>query len=42
MKSRRPFGGFSADAMSETLLKYGAGEIDWRPQETLPEDFYAA
>ena len=32
------------DAMTETLLQYKgaeAGEIDWRPTETLPEDFYA-
>jgi hypothetical protein len=32
------------DAMSETFLKYKgaeAGEIDWRPTETIPEDFYA-
>jgi uncharacterized protein YjbI with pentapeptide repeats len=30
--------------VSETLLKYKgaqAGEIDWRPTETIPEDFYA-
>jgi hypothetical protein len=30
--------------VSDTLLKYKgaqAGEIDWRPTETLPEDFYA-
>ncbi|VTR97771.1 Uncharacterized protein OS=Cystobacter violaceus Cb vi76 GN=Q664_20155 PE=4 SV=1: Pentapeptide: Pentapeptide_4: Pentapeptide: Pentapeptide: Pentapeptide: Pentapeptide [Gemmata massiliana] len=32
------------DALSETFLKYKsaeAGEIDWRPTETVPEDFYA-
>jgi hypothetical protein len=32
------------DEMSEAFLKYKgaeAGEIDWRPTETLPEDFYA-
>jgi uncharacterized protein YjbI with pentapeptide repeats len=32
------------DAMTEVLLKYKgaeAGEIDWRPVETLPEDYYA-
>jgi uncharacterized protein YjbI with pentapeptide repeats len=31
-------------AMSETFLKYKgaeAGEIDWRPTETIPEDYYA-
>ena len=32
------------DAMAETLLKYKgaeAGEVDWRPTETVPEDYYA-
>jgi hypothetical protein len=32
------------DAMAETLLRYKgaeAGEVDWRPTETIPEDFYA-
>ena len=32
------------DAMSETLLRYKgaeAGEVDWRPMETIPEDYYA-
>lgn len=32
------------DAMSAILLRYKgaeAGEIDWRPTETVPEDFYA-
>ena len=32
------------DVMSETLIRYKgaqAGEIDWRPTETIPEDFYA-
>ena len=32
------------NGMSETFLKYKgaeAGEIDWRPTETIPEDFYA-
>jgi hypothetical protein len=32
------------DAMSETFLKYKgaeAGEVDWRPTETIPEDYYA-
>jgi uncharacterized protein YjbI with pentapeptide repeats len=31
------------DVMSEPLLRYQAaqhGEIDWRPTETIPEDFY--
>jgi uncharacterized protein YjbI with pentapeptide repeats len=32
------------DLMSETFLRYKgaeAGEIDWRPTETIPEDYYA-
>lgn len=32
------------DIMSETFLRYKgaeAGEIDWRPTETIPEDYYA-
>jgi uncharacterized protein YjbI with pentapeptide repeats len=32
------------DAMSQTLLRYKgaeAGEVDWRPTETIPEDYYA-
>lgn len=32
------------DVMSEVLLKYKgaeAGEVDWRPIETIPEDYYA-
>jgi hypothetical protein len=32
------------EQVSDTLLKYkgaAAGEIDWRPTETIPEDFYA-
>lgn len=32
------------DKMGETFLKYKgaeAGEIDWRPTETTPEDYYA-
>jgi hypothetical protein len=35
---------FDKDALGETFLKYKgaeAGEIDWRPTETIPEDFYA-
>ena len=30
--------------MTETLLRFKgaeAGEVDWRPTETIPEDFYA-
>jgi hypothetical protein len=32
------------DAMAATFLRYKgvqAGEVDWRPTETIPEDFYA-
>jgi len=32
------------DAISETFLRYKgaeAGEVDWRPTETIPEDYYA-
>ena len=32
------------DLAAETFLQYKgaqAGEIDWRPTETIPEDFYA-
>ena len=32
------------DEIGDTLLRYKgaqAGEIDWRPTETMPEDFYA-
>ncbi len=32
------------DAMTETLLRFKgveAGEVDWRPTETIPEDFYS-
>ncbi len=36
--------GIDVDSMSATFLRYKgaeAGEIDWRPTETIPEDFYA-
>lgn len=32
------------DPMSETFIRYKgaeAGEVDWRPTETIPEDYYA-
>jgi hypothetical protein len=32
------------DAMSQTFIRYKgaeAGEVDWRPTETIPEDYYA-
>ncbi|MBX9694843.1 MAG: pentapeptide repeat-containing protein, partial [Cyanobacteria bacterium] len=34
----------NADTMAEIFLRYGkveAGEIDWRPTETTPEDYYS-
>lgn len=42
--ARRRSPGFDKDVMTATFLKYKgvvAGEIDWRPTETVPEDFYA-
>jgi hypothetical protein len=39
---RRPL--LDKDVMSATFLRYKgaeAGEIDWRPTETIPEDYYA-
>jgi hypothetical protein len=39
---RRP--DLDRDLLSETLLRFKgveAGEVDWRPAETIPEDFYA-
>ena len=39
---KRP--GHNQDLAAETFLQYKgaqAGEIDWRPTETIPEDFYA-
>jgi hypothetical protein len=35
---------FDKEAMTATFLKYKgveAGEADWRPTETVPEDYYA-
>jgi len=32
------------DLLSDTILRYKsatAGELDWRPMETVPEDYYA-
>ncbi len=44
-KSRKSAGGTPIkDLLSETILRYQAataGELDWRPLETVPEDFYA-
>ena len=39
---KRP--GSDSELAAETFLQYKAaqaGEIDWRPTETIPEDFYA-
>jgi hypothetical protein len=41
-KGKKP--ALDKDAMSATFVKYKgaeAGEIDWRPTETIPEDYYA-
>jgi hypothetical protein len=41
-RGRKP--ALDKDAMTETFLQYKgaeAGEVDWRPTETIPEDFYA-
>jgi uncharacterized protein YjbI with pentapeptide repeats len=41
-RSKKPV--LDKDVMSDTFLRYKgaeAGEIDWRPTETIPEDFYA-
>jgi hypothetical protein len=41
-RGRKPV--LDKDLMTETFLRYKgaeAGEVDWRPTETLPEDFYA-
>ena len=32
------------DLLADTVLRYKAaqaGELDWRPTETVPEDYYA-
>ncbi|MBN9521702.1 pentapeptide repeat-containing protein [bacterium] len=41
-KAKKP--AIDEDVMSEAFLRYKgaeAGEVDWRPTETIPEDFYA-
>ena len=41
-RGRKP--ALDKDVMTETFLRYKgaeAGEVDWRPTETIPEDFYA-
>jgi hypothetical protein len=40
-RDRKPV--IDPDVMAETLLRYKgaeAGEVDWRPTETIPEDYY--
>jgi hypothetical protein len=35
---------FDRDVMSDTFIRYKgaeAGEVDWRPTETIPEDYYS-
>lgn len=41
-KGKKPV--LDKDSMSATFIKYKgaeAGEVDWRPTETIPEDYYA-
>jgi hypothetical protein len=41
-RAKRPL--LDPDVMGETFLRYKgaeAGEVDWRPTETIPEDYYA-
>ncbi len=43
-KSRKMKPELDKDLMGETFIKYKgaqAGEVDWRPTETIPEDYYA-
>ena len=43
-KSKKKKPELEKDAMSETFLRYKgaqAGEVDWRPAETIPEDYYS-
>jgi len=42
--SKKRSAALDKEAMSATFIKYKgaqAGEIDWRPTETIPEDYYA-
>jgi uncharacterized protein YjbI with pentapeptide repeats len=42
--SRKQKAVLDKDAMSDTFIRYKgaeAGEVDWRPTETIPEDYYA-
>jgi hypothetical protein len=44
LESQKKKPGFDKDAMADLFLRYNgaeAGEVDWRPTETIPEDYYA-
>jgi hypothetical protein len=44
MASRKHKPALDADAATATFVRYKgaeAGEVDWRPTETIPEDYYA-
>lgn len=44
LESLQEYPEMDKDTVSEIFLKYkaaGAGKIDWRPMETIPEDYYA-
>jgi hypothetical protein len=44
MASKRHKPVLDKEMLSATFIKYKgmeAGEIDWRPSETVPEDYYA-
>lgn len=43
-KSRKQKPALDKELMGETFIRYKgaeAGEVDWRPTETIPEDYYA-
>jgi uncharacterized protein YjbI with pentapeptide repeats len=44
LESKKKKPAFDRDAMADLFLRYTgaeAGEVDWRPTETIPEDYYA-
>jgi uncharacterized protein YjbI with pentapeptide repeats len=44
LESKKKKPAFDKDAMADLFLRYNgaeAGEVDWRPTETIPEDYYA-
>lgn len=44
LESKKKKPAFDKDAMADLFLRYTgaeAGEVDWRPTETIPEDYYA-